>query len=206
MNLNIGSHPNFSSKFRWQYWLSILILLVDALFFATIGAAKESPSSTSKSGVTRSGGGSHGTGIGIMLGEPTGFTLKSWLSSQTAFDVGVSYSWNGYLVLLADYLWHFPHAFGSAPLTPYLGAGLSLFVDTRSGPDDGYFWRYGNRYYYRDDRSSVAMGFRVPIGLELTPRNVPLGIFAEIAPGLGVGFNSGLFGFVQGAIGIRYYL
>lgn len=181
--------------------LTVWLLGLALIFFATAAFAKEAPVSTSHAKATNSGRSGSGTGLGIMLGEPTGFSLKSWLSPTTAFDVGVGYSWGDYVEVAADYLWHFPKAFNGAPLVPYLGGGAVLFVDTY--PDNRYYYRFGTRFY-REDRASLSLGLRVPVGLEFLPRSAPLGVFAEIAPGVGVG--GGLFGFVQGALGIRYYL
>ena len=51
---------------------------------------------------------SSGTGLGIMLGEPTGVNLKSWISSSSAFDVGLAWSFTheGSMHIHADYLYH----------------------------------------------------------------------------------------------------
>ena len=33
-----------------------------------------------------------GSGFGIMLGEPSGISLKQWLSQESAIDIGIAYS------------------------------------------------------------------------------------------------------------------
>jgi len=49
-----------------------------------------------------------GTGIGLILGEPTGVSLKSWLSGNSALTVGAAWSFQheGNLFLWADYTLH----------------------------------------------------------------------------------------------------
>ena len=49
-----------------------------------------------------------GFGIGIMIGEPTGLSMKQWLNSSNAIDAGVGWSFteNGSIHLHADYLYH----------------------------------------------------------------------------------------------------
>ena len=49
-----------------------------------------------------------GFGLGVILGQPTGFTMKYWLTRKTAFDVGAAWSFesNGYFQLYGDWLYH----------------------------------------------------------------------------------------------------
>jgi hypothetical protein len=53
-------------------------------------------------------GQSKGFGAGIMLGEPTGISLKNWISKTNAWDAGVAWGFgeNGAFHLHGDYLWH----------------------------------------------------------------------------------------------------
>ena len=62
-----------------------------------------------------------GFGAGIILGEPTGLSAKSWLSQQNAIDLGLAYSFRhrGYFHLHADYLWHFPDVIESTERFPW---------------------------------------------------------------------------------------
>ena len=47
-----------------------------------------------------------GIGLGVILGEPTGFTFKTWTSRNTAVDAAAAWSFseNGSFQLHADYL------------------------------------------------------------------------------------------------------
>lgn len=132
-------------------------------------------------------------GVGVMFGEPTGLNLKYWNSASTALNFGLAYSFDDYFVILGDYLWHFPNAFRSVGsrgskffLSPYLGIGA-------------VFWFYSNNRHLH----SASLGVRIPFGIEFQPHYPPLGIFLEIAPGVGIAPT--VDGFLQGDIGIRYY-
>src|SRR6056297_1658834 len=53
--------------------------------------------------------GTRNLGLGLMLGEPTGVSVKSWLGTKSAFDIGAAWSLSGRneaLHLHADYLYH----------------------------------------------------------------------------------------------------
>ncbi|MDR3608385.1 MAG: hypothetical protein P4M08_13530 [Oligoflexia bacterium] len=138
-------------------------------------------------------------GLGIVLGEPTGFTAKYWTHSTEAFDLGIAYSFNDFFTLYGDYLWHFPEWFSKTSirgkgLEPYLGVGGVLWVDTESG-------RHESTYF--TDHGSAGIGVRVPIGIEWLPGKPPIGVFAEIVPG--VGLIPAVFAFLQGGVGARFY-
>jgi hypothetical protein len=49
-----------------------------------------------------------GIGLGIILGEPTGVSFKSWVGRRQAFDVAVAWSFEGEgaIHIHADYLFH----------------------------------------------------------------------------------------------------
>jgi hypothetical protein len=153
----------------------------------TSTAKASRPNSSSKSGGN--------FGLGVMLGDPSGLTAKLWTSHSTAFALGLSYSFGDYFAILGDHLWHFPNALAGAgspanQFVPYIGLGAVLFFD-----DDGNFRD-------RNDRD-VALGARIPLGIEFLPRTIPLGVFAEVVPGVGI--VPDVFGFVQGDIGARFY-
>ena len=124
-------------------------------------------------------------GLGVIIGEPTGISMKYWNGKTTAVDGAIAWSFEdeSALHLHMDYL---IHAFaiidvseGSLPL--YYGIG-------------GRF-----KFQKRDDR----VGIRIPLGMAYIFRKAPLDIFFEIVPILElipstkIGFNA--------AIGIRYF-
>jgi hypothetical protein len=128
-----------------------------------------------------------GLGLGIVFGEPTGISLKSFISETDAMDAAVAWSRDS-LHLHADYLVHrydVLHA-GSDGLPIYFGIGCRLKFD------EG------------DDDSDVQVGLRIPLGIAYWFKGTPIEVFAEIAPLMDLlpdtdaEFNAG--------IGIRYYL
>ena len=124
-----------------------------------------------------------GLGAGIIIGEPTGLSGKTWLSSNDAIDAGVAWSIsNGWFHIHADYL---RHVFGLIPvekgkLPLYFGIGAKI--------------GFGN---------DVSLGARVPVGLAYLFDGTPLDVFIEIVPGLEIipdtQFDMG------GGIGVRYW-
>ncbi len=131
-------------------------------------------------------------GFGVMLGDPTGLTLKYWKTQINAFvfDIGTSYFGNPRLN--ADYLWHFD-AFNSSIANLYAGPGVALGFGNSGG-----FWNKN----FRSDKNA-ALGVRGVFGVDILPRQTPLEVFIEagVLVGLTPDFGSGL----DGAIGIRYY-
>jgi hypothetical protein len=129
-------------------------------------------------------------GLGVMFGEPTGFTMKYWTGNRSALNFGLTYSFGNSAVVLVDYQWHFPQAFASAGrdghlFVPYVGLG-GVFA------------------FHRSSRNSDAgIGMRIPLGIEFLPGRPPFGIFLEIVPGMWVA--PAVDGFLQGAIGARFY-
>jgi hypothetical protein len=129
-----------------------------------------------------------------VAGDPAGVTAKSWLSSERALAFGAAHSASDSFELLTDYLWHFPHAlspeaFPRSLLVPYVGAGAVLAFNSIANTS----------------RSSAAnaLGVRIPVGLEFLPHRTPIGIFAELAPGVTLAPYTQ--GFLQADVGIRFY-
>lgn len=144
---------------------------------------------------------SRGFGLGIVLGEPTGLSAKLWLSGENALDFGLSFSFDDYLLLFSDYLFHFNGALGRSSafvsqLTPYVGVG-GVLAFANSGHYDK------DRHFFRRTRDSVGFGVRIPVGIEWLAPRVPLGVFIELVPGLSL--VPATSGFIEGGIGIRYY-
>lgn len=165
--------------------ISILALSV----LAMSSLAHAAPHSTASSKPSGDGG---NLGLGVMFGDPTGVDLKYWLQSDRALHFGLAYSFDHYGELMGNYLFEFPHVFrGStgAQFVPYAGIGAAFFF----GADDGIHGHNDN----------AALGVRIPLGIEFLPHGTPLGITAEIAPGVGI--IPGTFGFVQGYLGARFY-
>lgn len=107
-------------------------------------------------------------GAGLMVGEPTGLSLKYWLNEDFAIDGGAGASFhndNG-LQLHSDLLWHKFGLIDSSHgrFAPYLGGGL------RGKFEDG------------EDR----FGLRFPVGITYMFDRNPIDVFFEVAPILDV--------------------
>lgn len=125
-------------------------------------------------------------GAGLILGEPTGASLKYWLNDTMAWDGAVGWSFYDEtdLYLHSDVLWHkfdivsVPH--GKLPL--YLGVG--------------------GRVKFRDERDD-RLGVRVPVGATYMLDNAPVDVFLEVAPV--IDFTPSTRGGFTAGIGARFW-
>ena len=126
-----------------------------------------------------------GLGLGIILGEPTGISMKSWLSTTTAFDMAAAWSFvdEDALHLHGDFLVHNYDVFrvnkGYMPL--YYGIGARL----------------------KTQNNDSRVGIRFPVGVNYLFAAEPIGIFFEVVPILDVTpsteFN------LNASLGARYF-
>ncbi|HXE97588.1 MAG TPA: DUF3996 domain-containing protein [Dongiaceae bacterium] len=137
-----------------------------------------------------------GLGVGIIAGEPTGISVKKWLSRDTAIDAAAAWSFseNDSFQLHADYL---IHNFGvlktagiDGRLPLYFGIGGRLKLQNNGN---------NNR---RNDHDAL-LGVRIPFGIAYMFAKAPVDIFAEIVPILDLVPATDLD--INGAIGVRFY-
>lgn len=161
-------------------------------------------------------------GLGVVLGDPTGFTAKYWTSSTTALDFGLGWSgyWNqsGYYdpacndgVFYRDhqgycdrrsydyrdrygYGWDIFHVHAD-----YLFHNFDLIRATERFP---LFYGPGIAVNYYD-YNYLQIGIRGDFGIAWMPRRAPMDLFLEIAPTLDV-FPGPHLG-VSAGLGGRYY-
>ena len=123
-------------------------------------------------------------GLGIIVGEPTGFSFKYWTSSTTAFDASLAWSLigEGAFHIHADYIIHSFNLIrvpeGKLPFYYGIGARLKTSGDTR-------------------------LGVRVPLGLAYLFQNAPVDIFLEIVPILDLTPKTDFK--INAALGARYF-
>ncbi|MFZ0454732.1 MAG: hypothetical protein WCE54_14570 [Ignavibacteriaceae bacterium] len=133
-------------------------------------------------------------GFGIIVGDPTGGTLKFFSNRNNAFVVDFGASYFGSPRIGVDYLWQF-NAFNSDIANLYAGAGGTIG-----------FGR-GNGFYYKDkyirEKSNVGLGARGVFGVNVIPRRTPLEFFFEVGVLLGVApdFSSS----ADVGLGMRFY-
>ena len=123
------------------------------------------------------------TELGIILGEPTGISLKLWQTNSTAIDAAVAWSFGRHesVHIHADYLIHTD-----------LEADQGSFM---------FYYGLGARALFADD---PRFGARIPVGLQYIIPSTRLSLFFEVAPTFDL-IPATKFG-VNGGIGIRYFL
>ena len=170
-------------------------------------------------------------GVGFMLGEPTGFTAKLWLSQSNAlsFALGWRY-WGGYYNR-GDCGYSDPRCYDNAFYNANRGYCNDCF-----DCDQGYRWRsvhmhadylkhnfslipsperfavyygagmmmdFGGGYYYDRTYYDYLIGVRGPFGLTWLHRDNTFDIFLELSPALLI------FPYIDfilnGSLGGRYY-
>ena len=126
-------------------------------------------------------------GAGVMLGEPTGPSLKYFFSDELAVDGAFGWSLHDHsnFYLQSDVLWHnydlLPVSQGRLPV--YFGGGM-LARFRNSGENDQF-------------------AVRVPVGVSYLFDNAPVDVFAEIGPALDLAPS--LRGEITGGVGIRLW-
>jgi len=124
-----------------------------------------------------------GVGVGLIVGEPTGVSLKYWLDRSTAIDAALAV--NGPFQFHADYLVH-----SNKSITPSELKGR-------------FPWYYGIGGRIKNSHET-EVGVRVPVGISYLFADAPLDLFAEVAPVVDVAPTVRLG--LNGAAGIRFYL
>ncbi len=119
--------------------------------------------------------------IGMGMGEPTGISIKYWVTERNAFDAGAGWSVKKRLLdLYLDYHYHyFWTEFDAKELPLYTGAGVMVSLS----------------------RDFMA-GLRIPLGAEYLFEGPRLVTFVQVAPTFKMLPKPGLF--IAGGLGIRY--
>ncbi len=128
-----------------------------------------------------------GFGVGIIIGEPTGVSLKGWMTSTTAIDAGIAWSFldDGSVHLHGDYLVHFNVFNTSLKIPLYVGIGGRI--------------KFKNNKKITDNR----IGVRVPFGIDFMLNDAPVDIFVELVPVLDLSPKTDIN--FNGAVGVRYF-
>ena len=138
----------------------------------------------------------HRWGVGIIVGEPTGISIKTWINDRNAVDAAAAWSFseNASFQFHADYLFHnftlvkIDDVSGTFPVYYGLGGRLKL-KDENKGKG-------------RNDDDALV-GIRVPFGISHLFADAPVELFIEIVPILDI-FPDSDFD-LNGAIGARFY-
>lgn len=106
-------------------------------------------------------------GLGAVIGDPTGLSVKMWLDRTHAIDGAFAWSMrsDNAIHIQSDYLVHelsFFHL-GRFPINLYYGAGGRL------------------SNYSGDNKSGLGLGARAPLGVAYQFKNPSVELFGEIA-------------------------
>ncbi|MBN1411218.1 MAG: hypothetical protein JW969_10275 [Spirochaetales bacterium] len=125
-----------------------------------------------------------GLGVGVLLGEPTGLSVKYWLFDPLAIDLGAAWSFidQPSFHIHADLLFHFMN------LIPVPAGKLSLYFGG------------GARIKIQDYPN---VGIRIPVGLTYFIPKVPMDVFLEAAPIVEL-YPATRFT-INAGIGVRYF-
>jgi hypothetical protein len=135
-----------------------------------------------------------GFGLGVILGEPTGASMKLFFDEHSALQIHAAWDFtDAGIAVIVDYLYHFdPIALESAVLALplYIGGGLKFVQrpSTTRRVTDG---------------SKFQFGLRLPIGIACAFKKFPLELFLEVAPGLRL-ISATDFD-IDGGVGVRWY-
>lgn len=115
------------------------------------------------------------SGLGVILGGPTGISARTSLDSKHSLDFAMAYSnhpYSGFYIhgtYLRDAARLFPVANNNAPLELYYGLGMRI-ISIHKGRYDG----------------DTAIGARLPVGLLYNIYNPNLELFGEMSVALDV--------------------
>lgn len=141
-------------------------------------------------------GGQEGIGLGVILGEPTGVSFKTWIDNRTAIDAAAAWSFseNDSFQFHADYLIH-PF---DMPKPPEVRGAVS------------FYFGIGGRFKLKESKSRDSrnenddlLGIRFPVGFSHLMAEAPVEFFAELVPVLDVVPDTDAD--LNAAIGARYY-
>lgn len=134
----------------------------------------------------------NGLGLGVILGEPTGLSVKKWLGGKTAIDGAAAWAFSGHssFQVHGDYLYHVYHVLNVSGIHGRLP----------------FYYGIGGRLKFHDERdgnTDTRVGVRIPLGLTYLHEGAPFDLFVEIVPVLDVAPSSDLR--LNAAVGGRYY-
>ncbi|MCG2589643.1 hypothetical protein [Rhodohalobacter sulfatireducens] len=124
-------------------------------------------------------------GIGGIIGDPDGISVKAWISESTAIagaisvDLGENYSW---LSVHADFLkQNTVVTWEEALLQTHYGGGVRIV--------SGDFQDY--------------IALRAPVGIDVNAIDAPVEVFMEVVPTIDV--DPEFYFYFSGAMGFRYF-
>lgn len=125
-------------------------------------------------------------GLGIVFGDPSGITFQHKINERQFADFYFAYTWDDEVIFMGDYKFRLPGLLQTeVPIMPYVGIGAFFKFEDHDHNDD------------------VAIGARIPLGLEWKIPEAPITVFGELVPALRVVKRTD--GDFQAGIGGRYF-
>lgn len=129
------------------------------------------------------------TGIGLVLGMPSGISARHWIASDRSIEVNAGWSIvsKSRFLLNASYLWNKNDVVELKDETfdVFFGGGLS--VRTKSGNQDG----------------ELVFGPRLPVGLSYFFADPKIELFGEAGLNVGIIPSSDIY--FDAGLGVRFY-
>jgi hypothetical protein len=139
-----------------------------------------------------------GIGIGVILGDPTGFSAKFWMNEKSAVDAALGFEFNGYISLHADFLYHhWSFDIAQDKMLVFFGGGPAIGIG-------GWHYAYWDDGVWRDG-PYFNLGIRAPGGVAWHFHQMPLECFVEVAPRINIIHHYRSFFTVDGGVGARWY-
>ncbi len=145
-------------------------------------------------------GSSRQFGLGIQLGSPTALTGKLYMGGrQNALDFALGTFYDNYgpydsLWVHVSYHWHLVELTSGGGVAIPFRIGVGGFLNT-------FDYDYWDNDYYLDN--DLAVGVRVPFGLDFDLESAPVQFYIELAPEITI--LPPLYILGDGGIGVRYY-
>lgn len=161
---------------------SFTLFLLFLMSFVFVGSA------VSHAGTDPYGPENKRLGVGIIAGEPTGLSLKGYLTQQLGIDAIASWSFvEDAFTLIGDLTYDFfDIPVGTSKVTLPFYAGAGVLVGFNAGKED-----------------KTKVGVRVPIGVAVQWTTFPIEVFIEAAPGIELAPETEFD--ISGGVGVRFY-
>jgi len=130
-------------------------------------------------------------GVGLMIGNPSGFSYKMWLDENIALDAAAGVD-EGRFDMHATFLWH--------NFNWSKGINDRLIKGINDNGDFPFYFGFGPRVLFDNQ---TEFGIRFPVGLAFLPHESVWEFFGELAPVLRLTPSTGIN--MDYAIGLRYY-
>ena len=116
-------------------------------------------------------------GVGFMLGDPFGLTVKRYTGGVNAFDAYIAFAYGPGLRFGGDWLLNLGRIVRAPKLDVDVYIGAGPFIGTFQGACGPFLSGSCN--------GDVYVGGRVPMGAEMLLKEAPITFGVEVAPGLG---------------------